>query len=141
MIDLIERAKEALEGATPGPWSLSQDTCYSGRMSGSYYRVWDNDLNAICAEEYGAHNDGGAANMRLIAMSPDLARALIAAGELAEAAKEVRNIANMAFGAGTEEREGGSGRRQGKLIDDYERRIDAINAALARFRAIAEGKE
>lgn len=97
MTDLIDRAKAALEKATPGPWALSEDTCYSGRMSGIYYRVWDDDLNAICSEEYGAHNDGGKENMRLIALAPDLARALI--------------------------REREAGERLAKVLQDFQRRL------------------
>jgi hypothetical protein len=78
-----DELKKLVENATPGPWSLSAETCHSGRMSGTYLRVWDDDLNAICAEEYGAHNDGGSANMRLIAAAPDLAREVIALREAA----------------------------------------------------------
>jgi hypothetical protein len=94
-----DELKKLVETATPGPWSLSEETCYSGRFHGTYHRVWDADLNAICAEEYGAHNDGGTANMRLIAAAPNLAREVIA---FREAAKDVVET-HMLTGGGSPE--------------------------------------
>lgn len=135
MTDLIERAKAALEGATPGPWRVEYNHGTTQLIMEAH-----SDPCQMCDETYypwAPENDG---DWHLIALSPDLARLAVAAGELADAAKEARNIANLSFAAGAEEREGGSGRRQGKLVDDYERRISAINDILARFRAIAEDK-
>jgi len=143
MSDLIERAKAALEGATPGPWEANHSEILS-EGTGYYSPVAIISTGEDYGGYYGEDADVDAqkeANADLIALAPDLARLAIAAAELAAAAKEVRNIANLSFAAGVEEREGGSGRRQGKLVDDYERRISAINDTLARFRAIAEGKE
>ena len=91
MTYLIERAKAALEIMGDDTWSLTPQETYDGRSTTRYYRVMDQNLNAICCEEYGAHCDGGVGKMRLIALAPDLARALIrereAAERLAEAAK------------------------------------------------------
>jgi hypothetical protein len=53
---------------------------------------------------------------------------------LLEAAGKARQIANGAFVAGMEERENGSARRQGKLIDQYNAKIAAIDAALAAMQ-------
>jgi hypothetical protein len=61
---------------TPGPWHLQSQESYDGRATYHYLRVFDDNLNAICSEEYGARNDGGRANMHLIAAAPDLLEAL-----------------------------------------------------------------
>jgi len=81
---LIERAKEALKIVGDDTWSLTPQETYDGRSTTLYYRVMDQNLNAICCEEYGAHCDGGAKKMHLIALAPDLARALIREREARE---------------------------------------------------------
>ena len=73
---------------TPGPWHLDAQESFDGRATYHFYRVFDDNLNAICCEEYGAHNDGGLANMRLIAAAPDLLAAL----ELTHAALSGANM-------------------------------------------------
>jgi hypothetical protein len=78
---------------------------------------------------------------RVTAENIQLEKRLKAADELAEAARKVRAISNRAFAAGTEEREGGSGRRQGKFIDEYEALISAIEEALATYRATGGKKQ
>jgi hypothetical protein len=118
-----DELKNLVEAATPGPWSLSAETCYSGRMSGTYHRVWDDDLNAICAEEYGAHNDGGSANMRLIAAAPALAREVIA---LREAARDAAHA--LAWASGSDDFQEG-----GKAEAGWRR---VAGPALATLRAV-----
>jgi hypothetical protein len=81
---LIERAKVALKIVGDDTWSLTPQETYDGRSTTRYYRVMDQNLNAICCEEYGAHCDGGEKKMHLIALAPDLARALIREREAAE---------------------------------------------------------
>ena len=79
MADLINRAKEALEGATPGPWKPFYDEVTSVKAADG--RV------AICAQITlmgRRHPTEAPANARLIAQAPDLAHALIRKHEAAE---------------------------------------------------------
>jgi hypothetical protein len=85
---LIERAKAVLEIVGDDTWELMPQETYDGRSTTRYYRVMDQNLNAICCEEYGAHCDGGAKKMHLIAIAPDLARAFIREREAAEGLAE-----------------------------------------------------
>lgn len=56
--------------------------------------------------------------------------------EAREALKGIRSALNASFGAGTEEREGGSGSRQGKQLD-YVRQFETkANATLSRIDAL-----
>ena len=64
-----------------------------------------------------------------------LEAALLAADELAVLAEKSRPMTTRAFGAGVEEREGGSARRQGQLIEQYEGWLRSTDVALAAFRA------
>ena len=76
---LIDRAKEALEGATPGPWKPFYDEVTGVKAADG--RV------AICAQITlmgRRHPTEAPANARLIAQAPDLARALIRKHEAAE---------------------------------------------------------
>ena len=123
MGNLVERAKEAMECATPGPWELDGlaiahplpphgypvDVCLMGEPS-----QYPGDIPVMM--------QGWEANARLIALSPDLARLAVAAGDLAGVietalAKIDDNKPNTAIECLL------SSRRE-----------------LARFRAIAEGK-
>lgn len=86
MPDLIERAKAALEGATPGPWQVF------GKMTGKVISQnapgWveictagdfdDTELIPYCADRWNA-------DARLVALAPDLANALIVAEKVAAA--------------------------------------------------------
>jgi hypothetical protein len=119
---LIDRAKEALEGATPGPWVTYQ------RDGSSHLRFVsraDRPLPIARVEpvpEAYATTQDIEANARLIALAPDLARLAVAAGELAEVSERAIRIS--------------------KEHDDF--RLYAMEPmwqALARFRAIAEGKQ
>jgi hypothetical protein len=65
----------------------------------------------------------------------DLERFIAAADALDALAMKARNATNNAFAAGTEEREGGSGRRQGKMMDQYEAWHKELSAALTEYRA------
>jgi hypothetical protein len=69
-----------------------------------------------------------------------LAREVIAlreaAAELATLADKARNMTNAAFGAGTEEREGGSARRQAQFSAKYDTWHHEMDAALATLRAV-----
>ena len=64
-----------------------------------------------------------------------LEAALQAADELAALAEKSRPMTTQAFGAGIEEREGGSARRQGQLIEQYEGWLRSTDVALAAYRA------
>jgi hypothetical protein len=111
MTDLIDRAKEALEGATPGPYEVNEGTS----LNGQYHTIHAGHL--MVAECWDNTDEIDAANARLIALAPDLVRLAVAAGDLAEAA--------LACHPYVEELRCG----------------DDLREALARFRAIAEGRE
>ena len=93
MTDLIERAKEALEGATAGPWKVGIDLdTYAGGATDTSMAVGVDDydpvalvINEVPEEDCRKSDLELRMNARLITLAPDLARALIAAGELAEA--------------------------------------------------------
>lgn len=53
--------------------------------------------------------------------------------EVVECLKKISGALNDAFAAGTEEREGGSGHRQGKLMDRYEAVREEARALLAKL--------
>lgn len=72
-------------GWPSGPWSLKACQSFDGRATFNYYEVWTEDCDVICEEVYRAHNDGGRANMQLIAAAPDLYEALEAAVDAMEA--------------------------------------------------------
>lgn len=72
--DLIERAKEALEGATPRPWVVEAPDRW-GNIDVVTVDDW-----VVC--EKASHD------AHLIALAPDLARLAVAAGELAEVMQE-----------------------------------------------------
>ena len=76
---------------------------------------------------------------RRIARVPDMEAALLAADKLAALAEKSRPMTNRAFGAGIEEREGGSARRQGQLIEQYEGWLRDIDAALLAYRRATGG--
>jgi hypothetical protein len=121
-MNLIERAKQAMEGATPGPWELDGlaiahplpphgypvDVCLMGEPS-----QYPGDIPVMM--------QGWEANARLIALSPDLARLAVAAGELADLLDKPDQ----------------SDGKLGRYHYDWHK----VDAALARFRAIAEVKE
>jgi hypothetical protein len=70
----VERLKEVLDRATPGPWRVRSRVMVSGPAG-----------NTISDVRYknGEHDAG------LIAMAPDLARRVIAAEDLVEALREI----------------------------------------------------
>jgi hypothetical protein len=71
MTDLIERAKAALEGATPGPWFVQKDP--EAGLNIGYFVSGGGFARADMTGPGAAQGS----NARLIAMAPDLARALI----------------------------------------------------------------
>lgn len=85
MGDLIERAKAALEGATPGPWRLRLDRRIEQLPDDEgdpAQCVYANGFDlATCWGGYNAAESDAA----LVALAPDLARLAIAAERLAEA--------------------------------------------------------
>ena len=96
MTDLLEQVKEALEGATPGPWAQlhscilakGSTNVVSGAVLGSIARCTslfetDGEGREWCAR--GTPED----NARLIAMAPTMARALIAQEQRLKAADEL----------------------------------------------------
>lgn len=109
MTDRISTAdlRKLLADATDGPWELHDCENFDGRATYHYKEVWDTDLNVIASEVYRAHNDGGRANMRLIAAAPDLAAEVI---ELREALENVMGhidtpIARRRLGINTDQPE------------------------------------
>lgn len=70
---LIDKAKKALEGATPGPWSTDSDMEVIGRHGYLVADLLVLDKNPTTENK---------ANAQLISLAPDLARALIAAEEV-----------------------------------------------------------
>lgn len=83
MTDLLTKVKAALEGATQGPWGLISDT-------DDDWGLWTvhnakNPLDHVCdvADQH---------NALLIALAPDMARALIAAVELAAVCDELMGL-------------------------------------------------
>lgn len=122
--DLIERAKEALEGATPGPWWT--DGRYSGREMGCAIIAARTDsgplpgnptrgMVAWASAVLNTEARRCESNARLIALSPDLARLAVAAGELADCIDAHQAV--------------------------YQGMMPQTLKALDRFRAISEGKE
>ena len=107
-MNLIKRAKEALEGATPGPWAYNT-MGEVGIMSTADDQSFGMVVDVIAVAEWPNSVDSA----RLIALSPDLARLAIAAGELAEMLRQYLEI---------------------------DASDENLEEALARFRAIAEGK-
>jgi len=85
MTDLIERAKEALNGTTPGIWGAYCDVD-DGFGIWTIYQ-FGNPLDFIC--EIDDEEDA-----RLIALAPDLARLAVAAGELADLISDLLETEN-----------------------------------------------
>ncbi len=127
MTRLIERAAKALEGATLGPWEA--DTNDPGDCV-----VFAGDADFVAnigrsrIQSLVVAFDCDASNARLIALAPDLARLAVAARELADAVAEM----DAAFWS------------DGNVTERHLRACKAgvaMQSALARFRAIAEGRE
>ena len=95
---MIKRAKEALEGATPGPWAIGIDSdVYPEGECDTWMTLGPKNYDAVVLvvnEHFKADAEVGL-NARLIALAPDLARALIAAGELADAHDANRPIEDI----------------------------------------------
>lgn len=85
MADLIERAKAALEGATPAPWTVDEEDCASW---GKNFSILHNGNNMIDVAEMVRTEEDAA----LIALTPDMAKALIAAEELASEVELYRDM-------------------------------------------------
>jgi hypothetical protein len=117
--DLIERAKKALQGATPGPWGVIDG------MQSRPVEVAGCLLAHFSKDVAGPRHRND--NARLIALAPDLARLAVAAGELADVLIDLldnRGDCYIPIRIGNR--------------SDWD---DDAHAALARFRAIAEGRE
>ena len=127
---LIDRAKAALEGATPGPWGITPHTTYKeDTIDGEFdnigpvrvdYIYHVDDIWIVCPPP----------DADLIALAPDLARLAVAADELARSLASciarLENLARSDF--------------VGSVDDiDFERLFRIHRADLARFRAIAGG--
>jgi hypothetical protein len=126
--DLIERAKAALQGATPGPW----EACWPVNLEHPWINAACNHSQAPDGREYYMSVSGicQADDARLIALSPDLARLAVAAGELADASQRLIDLEENTSPFGGE-----------IMRDRIERTYQDFQDALARFRAIAEGRE
>ena len=115
--DLIERAKKALQGATPGPW----EAFWPVNLEHPWINAACNHSQASDGREYYMSVSGlcQVDDAHLIALAPDLARLAVAAGEAIGALEGIMT-AMEGLGHGP---------------------FDNERAALARFRAIAEGRE
>ena len=141
MSDLYERAKAALEGATPGPWRIVPYDAGDVDEWSTWTPLIDGREDADRAvvhwagfrQKYWQSADGNEseieANAHLIALAPDLARAYIAQHEaqakdearlnaLVELLRKAPGMINRGFAAGMEECEGGSARRQDKIMHE-----------------------
>jgi hypothetical protein len=95
MTDIVEKVKEALAGSTPGPWGKS---IHSVLARGSSNVISGAILGSIahCTSLFETDSEGREwwasgtpeANARLIALAPDMARALIAQEERLKAAEQ-----------------------------------------------------
>jgi hypothetical protein len=123
-MNLIERAKQALECATQGR-RVQFHGSYCKEAEGTPFTAWDtsHDTSVIRPDGtllrgYSHHKH--ASDAAVDALSPDLARLAVAAGELADQVQRVKDFR-------------------------YDPRIgielNLLEESLARFRAIAEGKE
>jgi hypothetical protein len=113
MGDLIDRAKAALENATPGPWAVEYKRGCTNLKTPSGV--------TMCDETYYPWVPDNDADWHLIALAPDLARALIAAQEL-------EAVANRAI-------------RLSQQHEDFRLyAMEPLWQALAAFRAAVEGK-
>ena len=62
---------------TPGPWVIHECTRYGDRSQYQEYEIWSDHCDVLVATEVRrAHNDGGYANVCLIAAAPDMYEAL-----------------------------------------------------------------
>lgn len=116
--------EKLLSEATPGPWTAAATG-------------WADDFNEVFGSDDTSVCPANAANARLIALAPDLAAEVIRlrarVAELEEVLRKVPGAFNAAFIAGTEEREGGSARRQEKnmaIVEAVRREIRIGLAAL-----------
>jgi hypothetical protein len=145
--DLIKRAKAALEGATPGPWKLGVDvdTYAGGDATDASISVGRDDFDPVALainehpEEDCRKSDGTLeSNARLIALAPDLARALIrereAADELLDALKLIDSISVHSGGEI-------HGVQSSHWRDAFIEAQQASADALAAYRAAREGGE
>jgi len=131
--------QETLNNATPGDWIAIRNSSYwqiDPANKGEHDPWQIGDVCASASED----PDGGLqeANATLTAQSPRLAKMVLAARDLAEALEGADSAINKSFAAGSEEREGGSARRQGKLGDQIQDWQSKKDAALAAYKA-AEG--
>ena len=128
---LINRAKAALEGATPGPWGITPHTTYKEEaIDGEFdnigpvrvdYIYHVDDIWIVCPPP----------DADLIALAPDLARLAVAAGELAEAIEELIASSDGVYGLHLN----GDPAPWGSLTEGGS--IQEWLLPLARFRAIA----
>jgi hypothetical protein len=119
MSDLITRAKEAMESATPGR-RVQFHGRYCEEAAGTPVTAWDTSHdtslilpNGMRYRDYSHHKH--AADASLDALAADLARLAVAAGELVDCVTAHQEV--------------------------YQGMMPQTLAALARFRAIAEGRE
>jgi hypothetical protein len=104
MSDLIDRVKGALEGATPGPWVHNKfrinrpgyEGKYQGRIADACY--WSEGHTGAKCNPLREHAE---ANARLIALAPDMARALIAMEAGRKAAEGLKDVAEELAGRST----------------------------------------
>ena len=86
---LADKARAAMDGATPGPWRAN----YEGQIIGPDGTDYANDEIADWVPN---------CNAELIALAPDLARAVLAAEELADAVDDWDDAVNADTGGADE---------------------------------------
>lgn len=141
-MNIYEQIEEARDGATPGPWTTTEPQRHTWVATIGYPVGPNGNCVALVADNMGNETEGlAASDARLIALAPTMADMLLdaqkkleAAERLAGLADNARSMVNRAFGAGMEEREGGSWKRQQQASDKYEAWLAEVDAALAAYR-------
>ena len=132
---LIDRMKAALEGATEGPWFTSDVSDNEGETAviGHPFTP-DPDDPLFHLQAYGDNQHVAEANAELAALSPDMAKALIAAEELercCDAFLELmeRTLRDHAY------------RLDANRTADFYQGVGETSAALAAYRKATEDGE
>ena len=133
MTDLYNRAKAALEGATPGPWRAFRSAAFWEIEPGNRRGIDPYTIGDVCASD--PHDTTGLQqrNSTLIALAPDLAAAFIRERDAAQALeKALRPFDGCVF----EEDGDAVITPQTLTIGDWL----AFSLAIAAYRAAVEAK-
>lgn len=83
MTNLAESAKEVLKSSTPGPWVAENYAHHTKIACVGGFVIEDYGYEGLALARFNDVEDG--ANLHLMALAPDLARAVLAAEALADA--------------------------------------------------------